>query len=270
MVKVKILGISCSPRKANTDIQVKRALKGAERIKDVTTEFWSVVGKDVNSCDECWNCMYPEPTTDKSMPCPRHPDSIANELTPKVEAVDGLILGTPTFYGSISPELKMIMDRLGMAFEIGMAYGPGGMRNKVVGAVAHSYDRHGGHEFAAALIIRWAIQLDMIPVGIGPDRPTMIPDIGTCGGYWGAFSTEFGHPATPAPWPGFAFNTTAEKTCVEKDKVGEWAATNLGMRVAEMCKIVNVGYDNLKPDELYWPKGKRREMGYAFEVTMKK
>jgi len=48
-VKVKILGISGSPRKGhNTEIMVKEALKGAESVGNVETELYSFAGKKSN------------------------------------------------------------------------------------------------------------------------------------------------------------------------------------------------------------------------------
>ena len=41
----KILGICGSPRKGATEYAVREALKSAEEIPGITTEFWSVRGK---------------------------------------------------------------------------------------------------------------------------------------------------------------------------------------------------------------------------------
>lgn len=48
MGSIKIVGIAGSPRRGNTELLVKEALKAAESIGDVETEFISLAGKRFN------------------------------------------------------------------------------------------------------------------------------------------------------------------------------------------------------------------------------
>ena len=43
--EVNILGISFSPRHGNTEVQLREALKAAEELPGVTTEFYNIVGR---------------------------------------------------------------------------------------------------------------------------------------------------------------------------------------------------------------------------------
>ena len=57
-MKVKILGISGSPRKGNTDILVNECLNGAAEIKDVETEFLALSDYRLDGwCTACMACF---------------------------------------------------------------------------------------------------------------------------------------------------------------------------------------------------------------------
>ena len=57
MVKVKILGISGSPRHGNTDILVKEALKAAEGLHEVDVEFISLADVKIDGgCKADYAC----------------------------------------------------------------------------------------------------------------------------------------------------------------------------------------------------------------------
>ena len=54
---MKILGVSCSPRKkGNTVILMEETLRGAAE-HGANTELFSVSGKDIRGCDGCYSCL---------------------------------------------------------------------------------------------------------------------------------------------------------------------------------------------------------------------
>lgn len=100
---MKILGLSCSPRKnGNTTILLEEALSGA-RQEGAETELFSVSGKDIRPCDGCWSCM----TKGKC-----HVEDDMQPLREKMLESDGIIFGTPVYVYSMTGQAKIIMDRI--------------------------------------------------------------------------------------------------------------------------------------------------------------
>jgi len=242
-MKVKILGISGSPRHANTEFIVKEALASAEELPDVETEYYSLAGKKLNGCIMCAKCHDPEATQDN--PCPPFPDDVV-ALSKKMVKSDGMIIGTPVYVGAASAQLKMVFDRISSFIEHG-PFGHQALRNKVVGAVTSAWDREGGHCMAIMDIIKYSILMDMIVVGSGPERLKTV-----C--YWGGAVIESYHADKPEPfWEGVG--TPEEKRAVKYDKLGLGSVRRVGKRVAEMAKVVKAGFEVLPREQTYWPHG---------------
>lgn len=110
---MKILGLSCSPRKVgNTEILLKEALSGAQQ-EGAETELFSVSGKDIRPCDGCWSCMV-------KGDC--HIEDDIKPLRQKMEQADGIIFGTPVYVYTMTGQAKVIMDRtssLNLANKVG-------------------------------------------------------------------------------------------------------------------------------------------------------
>ncbi len=99
---MKILGLSCSPRKSgNTDILITEAVKGVTA-EGVETEFFSVAGKDIKPCDGCGACR-------KTGVCNVKDDM--QSLYEKLVEADGIIYGTPVYFHGMSAQAKAIIDR---------------------------------------------------------------------------------------------------------------------------------------------------------------
>lgn len=100
---MKVLLINGSPRAGgNTSI----ALAEMQKIfveEGVTTELVQVGGKAVrgciacNRCTELGKCVF---------------DDVVNELAPKFEAADGLVVASPVYYASANATLIAVLDRL--------------------------------------------------------------------------------------------------------------------------------------------------------------
>ena len=100
---MKILGLSCSPRKSgNTAILLEEALSGAQQ-EGAETDLFSVSGKDIRPCDGCWACVGTGECHIK--------DDMQVLLLKMVEA-DGIIFGTPVYVYSMTGQAKTIMDRM--------------------------------------------------------------------------------------------------------------------------------------------------------------
>jgi len=99
---MKILGISCSPRKnGNTVAMLEKVLAGA-KADGADIELYSVAGKNIQPCDGCWGCM-------KSGEC--HIKDDMQELYDKIAEADGIVYGTPIYFYSMTAQAKAVIDR---------------------------------------------------------------------------------------------------------------------------------------------------------------
>jgi multimeric flavodoxin WrbA len=99
---VKILGLSCSPRKqGNTEILVGEALDGA-RTEGAEVELFSVSGQEIKPCDGCQTCI-------STGVC--HIDDDMQVVYQKLVEADGIIFGTAIYFYAMTAQAKAIMDR---------------------------------------------------------------------------------------------------------------------------------------------------------------
>lgn len=100
---MKILMINASPR-ANGNTSV--ALAEMEKVfsqNGIETETVQIGNKAVHGCVACGYCA-------KNGKCAF--DDIVNELAPKFEESDGLVVATPVYYASANGTLVSLLDRL--------------------------------------------------------------------------------------------------------------------------------------------------------------
>ncbi len=100
---MKVLLINGSPRaKGNTTLALSQMEKAFES-EDVEFEEVRVGSMAVRGCIACGHC-----STAGSCVF----DDVVNELAPKFEAADGLVVATPVYYGSANATLVAVLDRL--------------------------------------------------------------------------------------------------------------------------------------------------------------
>ena len=105
---MKIMAINGSPRKTwNTATLLKKALKGAAS-QGAETELVHLYDLNFKGCISCFAC---KTRGGKSYGrC-----AVKDDLRPilkKIEAADGLILGSPIYFGIVSGEMRSFMERL--------------------------------------------------------------------------------------------------------------------------------------------------------------
>ncbi|HEX9897211.1 MAG TPA: flavodoxin family protein [Dehalococcoidales bacterium] len=134
---MKILGISCSPRKGgNTETLVRTALEAAQTA-DAEVEFFSISGKTIYPCDGCLACR-------TKAEC--HIKDDMQELTEKMWQADGIIFGSPVYFWNVTAQAKAVIDRT-----YSFVYSPQRpLRNKAAGAVV-ALGRNGSSEAIATL-----------------------------------------------------------------------------------------------------------------------
>jgi len=131
--QIRLLGISGSPRIASTDYVIKEALKYANEKYNVLTDYFSVAKKTIKFCIHCDYCL-------KHKGCVHKDDML--EVYQKLEWADALLLASPVYQGTISGQLKTLMDRCRAVVAKDILF----FANKVGAALAVGGDRIGGQE----------------------------------------------------------------------------------------------------------------------------
>ena len=101
--QMKVLIINGSPRiNGNTAISLNEMIKIFEA-ESIETEVVQIGNKDVRGCIACGTCY-------EKGKCVF--DDIVNELAPKLEEADGLVIASPVYYASANATLIACLDRL--------------------------------------------------------------------------------------------------------------------------------------------------------------
>lgn len=104
---MRVLGISGSPRRGgNTEILLDRALEGAAS-SGALTEKLVVSEMDISPCTACGGCRHTGVCVIK--------DDM-RLVYKKVASCDALIVASPIFFGSVTAQLKAMIDRFQAAW----------------------------------------------------------------------------------------------------------------------------------------------------------
>lgn len=100
---MKVLIINGSPRKdGNTSIAIREMVKIFEK-ESIDAEVVQVGAESVRGCIACGRCA----ETGKCVF-----NDVVNELAPKFEEADGLVVASPVYYASANATLIAVLDRL--------------------------------------------------------------------------------------------------------------------------------------------------------------
>lgn len=150
---MKVLAVNGSPRpKGNTYDMLMRSMVPLTAAGH-ECELISLAGKDVRGCIACSKCY-------KSMDRQCHGrDDYINEIMEKVWQADVLLIGSPTYFADVTPEIKAFIDRIGY-----VAGANGGLLRRKVGAGVIAA-RRGGAIHAFDTINHLFTIREMITVG---------------------------------------------------------------------------------------------------------
>jgi multimeric flavodoxin WrbA len=193
---MKVVGISCSPRKGkSTFYALETCLQAAkEAASGVETILVELSERKVNGCIACGKCM-------KVLECSQEDDFVKMIPILSDSELAALVIATPVYFGSMTSQCKAFLDRCVMFRRNGFL-----LRNKVGGVIAVGGVRNGGQELAIQAVQAAMLVQDMVVVSEG--RPTS---------HYGA-----------TLWSGYPDG-------IEKDAFGLETTRNLGKRVAEVA-----------------------------------
>jgi multimeric flavodoxin WrbA len=148
---MKVLGIVGSPRHGgNTEILIRETLQTIS-LDGIEVETVLLADKKINPCNACLLCK------EKKNFC-----AIEDDLTPileKIKMTDGLILGSPVYFGSATPNIKALIDRVGYVFRNGENF----LERKVGAPLVVA--RRAGHNFTFAQLLYFFFIMGMIIPG---------------------------------------------------------------------------------------------------------
>lgn len=104
---MKVIGINGSPRKDGNTAAMIHAVFRELRTEGIETELIQVGGELLHGCTGCRACF-----SMKNGRCVME-DDIINSCIEKMVEADGIILGSPTYFSNLTPELKALIDRAG-------------------------------------------------------------------------------------------------------------------------------------------------------------
>jgi multimeric flavodoxin WrbA len=130
---MKVVAFNGSIRKdGNTSLLIDHVSVELEKEGIKTEKIWIGGGK-LHGCIACGKCF-----ENRDRTCAVKNDDLNSYLEKMIEA-DGIILGSPTYFGNVSPELKMLIDRAGM-----VSIANNSMLRRKAGAAVVSVRRGGG------------------------------------------------------------------------------------------------------------------------------
>jgi multimeric flavodoxin WrbA len=129
---MKVVAFNGSARKdGNTAILIKHVFEELEK-EGIETELAQLAGRKIRGCMACYKCF-----KNKDRRC-AVTDDVANECIQKMDAADGIILGSPTYFSGVTAEMKALIDRAGF-----VARANGDMFKRKVGAAVVAVRRGG-------------------------------------------------------------------------------------------------------------------------------
>jgi multimeric flavodoxin WrbA len=168
---MKVVAFNGSPRKeGNTNSLICKVLAELEN-EGIDTELIHLKGP-LNGCIACFKCF-----ENHDGKCALDKD-IINECIKKMVQADGIILGSPTYFSDLTPELKALIDRSGF-----VAKANNDMFRQKVGAAVVAVRRAGAIHVFDSINHFFLISQMIIPgssywnIGVGLEEKDVEKDI---------------------------------------------------------------------------------------------
>jgi multimeric flavodoxin WrbA len=105
---MKVTAFNGSARKGgNSSLLINRVFEELAR-EGIATELVELAGAPIRGCIACYGCF-----RNKNRRCTIHDDGV-NDAIAKMDASDGIIIASPTYFADITSETKALIDRAGM------------------------------------------------------------------------------------------------------------------------------------------------------------
>jgi multimeric flavodoxin WrbA len=168
---MKVVAFNGSARKdGNTAVLLRSVIKVLEA-EGFQTELIQLAGEQIRGCTACRACF-----ETKDERCAVTDDNI-NSYVQKMKEADGILLGSPTYFGMMSPEMKALIDRTGF-----VARANPDMLKYKVGAAVVAVRRAGGMSTFDAINHFFLINQMIVPgssywnIGVGHKKGEVAND----------------------------------------------------------------------------------------------
>lgn len=149
---MRVVALNGSPRLiGNTSAAVNVVLDELEK-EGIEVEHVQLYEGNVIPCNDCGSCGIRGDGR-----CINENDSV-NGYIEKILRADGVILASPTYYGSVTAHMKMILERIGLCSAT--ASKGNGLRRKVGAAVA--VQGHHGGDAAYSEMVNFMLENGMV------------------------------------------------------------------------------------------------------------
>ncbi|MCP3685616.1 MAG: flavodoxin family protein [bacterium] len=148
---MKLVGISGSVNKKGNNEQIIDYVLDIAKQKGAITSKILISENKINGCVVCNNCK-------KEKACSIKDDM--QKVYPLLEDADAIIVSSPVYFGSVSSQLKALLDRTLMLRRNDFL-----LKDKVGAAIAVGGSRNGGQEKTVEQIHAWMHIHGMIVVG---------------------------------------------------------------------------------------------------------
>ena len=153
---MKVVALNGSPRLLGNTSNALNVILDELNKDGIETEYIQVYEAHMNPCNHCSSC---EMRGDGR--CVAEDDGM-NDYLDRMKAADGIILASPSYYGGCTAQLKMFLERAGMACRFG-----GNPLKGKVGAALAVQERDGGTAVYSELV-NWMLGNQMTVVGSTP------------------------------------------------------------------------------------------------------
>jgi multimeric flavodoxin WrbA len=229
VVEMKILGIVGSPRrKSHTAVLMNEALRGAASISGVETDVIDIAAMNIQPC---FGHSDPRTGEDLCVVGCRIKDDM-QKVYPKLLEADGIIVGSPVYFGCIPGKLKNLLDRCSA-----IKFRKYRLADKVGGAFAVAAHAHGGIETTIESINIFFLLNGMIVVNDGAPYREIIEEFKDIKGPRSRYSMVY----DMAHFPGGHADTYHGE--IERDASAMLMTRELGKRVARVAKWIRMGQE---------------------------
>ena len=154
-MNVLVLGICGSPKKekSSSEFLLQQALDVAKSVGKVKTELLRLADYQILPCTGCDNCV-------RQKPCPEDAKDDVPKILDKMEAAQGIIFASPSYFSTVPGLLKNLIDRSRTRKMLDHR-----LRDKIIGIIVAAGLRQGGQETTASTIINYALGQGMIVTG---------------------------------------------------------------------------------------------------------
>ena len=231
--RVKILGISGSPRHANTETAIKMSLEAAQSTGYADVEYLSLADYKLLGCTGCMKCFGWQAPADGELTCYEFPEDEMRLIAPKLLEADGLIFGSPVYVIGVTALARTFMEKLHWFGFFSFTKWYGSLFRKPIGLV--TVVGNAGHELVLEHMWGWALGLGMIPVVAPPTSEISQPMSSIYGATVSAIDAA-------SIYSKRAITREGQRTVPPAQGVrNERALRSLGKNVVSTAQILNLG-----------------------------